>query len=216
MLREISACFTIWQWEISISISGHACIELFAMFTLSAVFHWEFTCPLVWPFLMTLRKAPVPCILLINICWLIFACVYLSSRAFPFSAVFLVSTLCIPMVLVLFYVWLFHHPGLWRTTMKRLMRYGLVINDKQLLLKSRTSCQHSDFPKCLGHLFRNPRRVSVSLAFWRISAWDRQHGRTVKQEHINRHFPSSMILEEFWFIILSHFFNIPCIVRSLF
>lgn len=104
---------------------------------------------------------------------------YLSSRAFPFSAVFLVRTLCIPMILLLFYAWLFHHPGLWRTMRKRQSRYGLVINDKQLLLKSRTSCWHSDSPKCLGHLCRNLRRVSVSLAFWRtrgmlsVSAQDR-------------------------------------------
>lgn len=149
------------------------------------------------------------------------ACVYLSSRAFPFSAVFLVGTLCIPIFLLLFYVWLFRHPGLWRTMIKRLTKYGLVINDKQLLLKVRTSW-HSDSPKCLGHLCRNLRRMSISSAFWRttgmlsFSAQDRQHGRTVQKGHINRHLPFSTILEEFtWFILLKHFFNLPCIGKSL-
>lgn len=192
------------------------------MFTLSAIFLWEFTCQLVWLFLTTQRNVPVPCVLLTIICWLIFACVYLSSRAFPFSAVFLVASLCIPMILLLFYAWLFPHPGLWRRIIKWLTRYGLVINDKQLLLKVRTSCWHSDSPKCLGHLCRNLRRMSVSLAFWRaratlsFSAQDRQHGRTVQQEHINRHFPSSTILEEFtWFIILAHFFSLLYIAKNL-
>lgn len=125
--------------------------------------------------------------LLTNLC-----SIYLSSRAFPFSAVFLAGTLCIPMILLLFYGWLFHHPGLWRTTIKRLMRYGLVITDKQLLLESqdvlltrwlpqmfRTSVQKSEEDEWIFSLLKNQRDVVFQCT--RQTAWQSCTAMTHKQ-----------------------------------
>lgn len=123
MLREIFACFMAWQWEISTSIHGHACIRLFSrLFYSSCSFSLRICLPVGVTFSDNTEKVSsslcfADYYLLTNLC------MYLSSRAFPFSAVFLVGTLCIPMILLLFYVWLFRHPGLWRTMIKGLRSY---------------------------------------------------------------------------------------------